>query len=116
MAIPQYPGSFSAKTLEPPGCFPDGFVLLDIREVNEWEAGHAPGSVNYPYSQMQTSFDGLPDGNIVVTCRTGSRSAAATEFLALKGHRVWNMRDGMLAWRLAGNPVVREDGSPGHII
>lgn len=116
MAIPSYPGNFSARALDASDPVPEGFVLLDIREENEFVAGHAPGAVNLPMTRLQGRMDDLPDGKLILACRTGSRSVQAMDWLAQRGHRAWNLRDGMLAWRLAGFPVVRDDGTPGAII
>lgn len=115
MTIPQYPGNFSARALDSSQGLPAGFTLLDIREVGEFEAGHAPGAVNFPFSQMPGRVEHLPEGQLVLTCRTGARSAQAMDYLNLQGHRVWNMRDGMVGWKLAGLPVVREDGTEGIV-
>ena len=116
MAIPQYPGNFSARALDASELVPEGFVLLDIREENEFAAGHAPGAVNFPLSGLQRRVDELPEGKLILACRTGSRSAQAMDWLTLQGHRVWNLRDGLIAWRMAGFPVVRDDGEPGTLI
>ena len=52
-------------------------LLLDVREVDEFEAGHLPGAVNLPMSEFQARFsDQLPvDRSIVLVCHTGVRSA-----------------------------------------
>lgn len=116
MAIPEYPGHVSARAFEAPGVVPDGFVLLDIREANEWAAGHAPGAVHFPLSRIPSHLDELPKEKTLLICRTGNRSATAMDWLATQGRRVWNVRDGMIGWKMAGYPVVRDDGQPGQII
>ncbi len=116
MAIPSYPGHFSARVFDPPGVVPEGYVLLDIREANEWAAGHAPGAVHLPLSRIPGHLDELPKGDIILICRSGNRSATLMDWLITQGHRVWNVRDGMIGWKVAGYPVVRDDGQPGQII
>lgn len=116
VAIPDYPGHFSVSALEPPGVLPDGFVLLDVREESEFAAGHAPGAVNFPLSRIRGRVDELPQSKVILVCRSGTRSAMAMDWLKMEGYRAWNMRSGMLEWKLAGLPIVRDDGSPGTLI
>ncbi|NMH97014.1 rhodanese-like domain-containing protein [Pseudonocardia acidicola] len=92
----------------------DGALLVDVREPDEFAAGHAPGAVNMPLEQLDP--DALPrDRLIVTTCRTGHRGAKAAARLLAAGFGVRNLAGGMTAWANAGLPVVRADGSPGTI-
>ncbi|MGM0386196.1 MAG: rhodanese-like domain-containing protein [Actinomycetota bacterium] len=116
MAIPEYPGNFSAKAIEAPSTLAEEFVILDIREVNEWAAGHAPGSVNFPLSRIPSHVEDLPLGKVVLVCRNGNRSGTALDWLIQKGYRYWNLRDGMIGWKMAGFPIVRPNGTPGTLI
>lgn len=89
-------------------------LLLDVREVDEWTAGHAPGAVHVPLSTLGAAE--LPtDRPVVAVCRSGNRSEHAAAQLAQAGFEVANMAGGMTAWAAAGLPVVRADGSPGEI-
>ena len=52
----------------------DGALLLDVREADEWDAGHAPEAVWIPMGDLQTRVDELPrDRRIVAICRAGAR-------------------------------------------
>jgi len=92
-----------------------GAVLLDVREPHEWQAGHAPGAVHVPLGHLTP--DAVPgDGPVVVVCRSGNRSAYATAALLSVGRTAVNLVGGMQAWSQSGQPVVRDDGSPGEVL
>lgn len=93
----------------------DGAVLLlDVREPDEWEAGHAPGATHVPLGDLDPAA--LPtDRPIVAVCRSGNRSGKAAETLSAAGLTVHNMAGGMNAWVAAGQPVVRDDGTSGSV-
>jgi len=95
----------------------DDYVLLDVREPNEWEAGHAPDAWFWPLSKLDGVRAELPlDRSIVCICRSGQRSANATELLRSWGLAALNFEGGMRAWAEAGRPVVCDDGSAGSVI
>jgi len=87
----------------------EGAVLLDVREPDEWQEGHAPDAVLMPMGEVQSRRTELPSGRrIVVVCRSGGRSAAITEALRSQGYDAVNLTGGMCAWKAAGLPVVSE--------
>src|SRR4051794_27244018 len=93
-----------------------GAVLLDVREADEWEAGHAPEAVWIPMGEVQARADELPrDRRIVAICRAGSRSHTVAEALLGAGYDVVNLDGGMRAWA-ADFDVVASDGLPGTVI
>jgi rhodanese-related sulfurtransferase len=80
-------------------------MVLDVREPDEYEAGHIPGSKLVPLGTLDQHLDELPkDREIVVVCRSGGRSAHATQLLKHSGYKAFNMAGGMLAWQ---GPVER---------
>ena len=90
-----------------------GAVLLDVRERNEWDAGHAPQAAFLPMSEINSRLDELPrEGHVVVTCRSGNRSQAVVRFLVAQGVDAVNLDGGMNAWRAAGGDVVADNGNP----
>ena len=92
-------------------------ILLDVREPDEWEAGHAPDAWFWPLARLDMVRAELPlDQKIVCVCRSGARSAKATELLRSWGLDAVNLEGGMQAWAAAGRPVERDDGSPGTVI
>ncbi|MGA2210115.1 MAG: rhodanese-like domain-containing protein [Acidimicrobiales bacterium] len=94
-----------------------GAVLLDVREPDEWEAGHAPGAVFIPMNSVTARLAELPsDRAIVVICRSGGRSGVVTEALAGLGFDAVNLSGGMQAWAADARPVVTDAGTPGAVI
>jgi rhodanese-related sulfurtransferase len=97
----------------PASGLPDEIYLLDVREDDEWTAGHAPGAVHIPLGQLSSQADQVPkDQPVYVICRAGSRSARATQVLGANGWNVTNVADGMQGWASAGRPMVSESGGP----
>jgi rhodanese-related sulfurtransferase len=89
---------------------PADAVLLDVREDDEWAAGHIPGAVHVPMmrvpQQLQHEPGPLtPDATIVVVCKVGSRSAQVTAWLRQQGYDATNLAGGMYAWEAAGRPM-----------
>jgi rhodanese-related sulfurtransferase len=88
---------------------PDGALLLDVREDDEWAAGHAPRAVHIPMGELPGRLDELPaDGNVYVVCRSGGRSARVTAYLNANGWDAVNVDGGMQSWHAAGRGMVSE--------
>jgi rhodanese-related sulfurtransferase len=86
-----------------------GAVLLDVREDDEWAAGHAPEAVHLPMSRLAAEAESLPaDRVIVCVCHVGGRSAAVAAALSGAGWQAVNLIGGMEAWLAAGLPVVTD--------
>ncbi|CAN5845547.1 rhodanese-like domain-containing protein [soil metagenome] len=97
---------------------PDDAVLLDVREPDEWQAGHAPGAVHVPLADVPSRLGDLPevDGPLPVVCRSGGRSGRAAEWLAQQGFEVANVDGGMRAWDGAGKTMTSENVEPPTVI
>ncbi|MCW2776895.1 MAG: rhodanese-like protein [Frankiales bacterium] len=94
-----------------------GALLLDVREDDEWAAGHAPDAVHVPLHDVPARLAELPtDRPVDVVCHFGGRSAQATAFLLQRGVDARNVDGGMDAWERAGLPVVTDDGGPGRVL
>ncbi len=77
----------------------EDIFLLDVREPEEVAEWAFPGSVNIPLGQLGARSDELPtDRPIVVACRSGARSASATEALTRGGWSAQNLAGGAIAW------------------
>ncbi|MEU2991135.1 rhodanese-like domain-containing protein [Streptomyces griseoincarnatus] len=103
------------------GDLKDGDFLLDVREDDEWKAGHAAAALHIPISEFVARYGELTeaapqDGRIHVICRSGGRSAQVTMYLAQQGIDAANVDGGMQVWEAAGRPVVTDDGQPGHVL
>ncbi|WP_377273685.1 rhodanese-like domain-containing protein [Peterkaempfera sp. SMS 1(5)a] len=94
-------------------------VLLDVREADEYRAGHAPGALWHTLGEV-ASGAGLPaeaGGHpLLVICRSGNRSGKAAEILARRGLGAWNVTGGMRAWADAGLPVHDAAGNGGRVL
>jgi rhodanese-related sulfurtransferase len=93
----------------------DEDVMLDVREQDEWDAGHAPGAVHIPLAELPSRLGDLPDpdaGTLAVVCRGGGRSSRAVAWLTQQGFDAANVDGGMVAWQRAGKQLVADSGSP----
>lgn len=96
---------------------PPGAVLLDVREPDEWGAGHAPGALHIALGDLGRDYGQLPRGEpILCVCRSGQRSERAAGALRGAGYDASNVVGGMKAWEVGGLPVVTDDGRPGAVI
>jgi rhodanese-related sulfurtransferase len=87
--------------------------LLDVREADEWTAGHAPTARHLPMSELTGRLDELPDDDpLYVVCRSGGRSARVVAYLAQQGYPAVNVDGGMQAWSAQGRAVVADSGAP----
>ncbi len=99
-----------------PAELPDDLVVLDVREDVEWQAGHIAGAVHLPLMQVPQRFADLPaDGQVLVVCKVGARSAQATAFLQAQGYDAVNLVGGMIAWDRAGRAMVADGGAPPRV-
>lgn len=95
----------------------EGAVIIDVRELDEWLAGHAPEARLIPMSQVEARVDEIRPGiATVVVCRSGGRSNTIAQLLNSHGINAVNLSGGMRAWERAGLPVVTDNGEPGRII
>lgn len=93
----------------------DGY-LLDVREQDEWDAGHAPEAVHIPMGQLGDRAGEIPrDQEVFVICRSGQRSAQVTVALNQAGWLVRNVDGGMKGWAEAGRPMERVGGGPPYV-
>ena len=88
----------------------NGAVLVDVREPEEWAAGHIPGAKHVPKSYLETRIEGaVPDRSqhVILYCASGNRSAWATRTLTedLGYENVENMTGGFTLWKDRGYEV-----------
>ena len=87
-------------------------VLLDVREQDEWDAGHAERATHLPLSDLPERLGDLPEDQVYVICRSGGRSARATAWLNQNGFTAVNVDGGMGAWQEAGLDLVGDSDAP----
>jgi rhodanese-related sulfurtransferase len=94
------------------GAVPEDGYLLDVREHDEWRAGHAPDAVHIPLSELDQRAGEVPnDRHVYVICRSGVRSAQAVAAFNHAGWTTSNVEGGMHAWQAAGRPMASESGT-----
>jgi rhodanese-related sulfurtransferase len=95
---------------------PADAVLLDVRETEEWDAGHAPAARHLPMSELVTRLAEVPDEDpLYVVCRSGNRSARVVAYLAAQGYPAVNVDGGMQAWAGQGRGMVATGGRAPHV-
>lgn len=97
---------------------PDAFIV-DVREHDEWVAGHAPQAHHVPMNDVPARLGEIPtEGDVVVACRMGGRSAQVTAYLRSQGwDNVVNLDGGMEEWEAAGLPLAGGDtGQSAHVV
>jgi rhodanese-related sulfurtransferase len=95
---------------------PADAVLVDVREHDEWMAGHVDGAVHVPLSEVPQRLGDLPDGDpLYILCRSGNRSGRAAAWLNAQGVESVNVAGGMQAWAAAGKPMTSSEGVP-HVL
>lgn len=88
-----------------------GALAVDVREPEEWAAGHVEGSLWIPLGELQARAAELPrDRQLVIVCRSGSRSAYAADALSAAGWDASNLAGGLHAWTAAGLPLAPAEG------
>ena len=91
--------------------------FVDVREDDEWQAGHIDGARHIPLRELSGRVAELPKGRpIVAVCRSGSRSAAAVRGLRQLGYDAENLDVGVTAWTKAGLALIDDAGKPGRVI
>lgn len=76
------------------------YVLIDVREQHEFVAGHLPGAIHLPLSELNFRMDEVDgDKQIVLVCRTGVRSEMAAQALSANGYdNLYNLLEGTMGW------------------
>ena len=105
-----------AQIADVPATFDRSVVLLDVREDDEWQRGHAPDAQHIPMGQVPARLGEIdPDAKLFVVCQAGGRSLRVSQYLARNGYAPVNVTGGMLAWAGAGRPVITDGGGVGTV-
>jgi len=85
-----------------------GLTVLDVREPDEWVAGHVPGALWIPLEQLMSRVSEVPTGPVATICASGFRSSAAASVLEAAGRTdLANVWGGTTAWMQLGLPLER---------
>jgi rhodanese-related sulfurtransferase len=92
---------------------PDRAYIVDVREDDEWLAGHVPDAQHIPLGSLGELCGQIPrDRDVYLICRSGVRSARAAQALNAAGWQALNVGDGMQGWESAGRAMASESGAP----
>ena len=105
-------GVEQADTLKATRLYNDDALVLDVREDKEYAAGHIPKAKHIPLEQLAgrlNELDKFKNKPVLVTCRSGQRSARACGMLKKAGFEtVYNQAGGIIAWERANLPVSKK--------
>jgi adenylyltransferase/sulfurtransferase len=106
MAVP----SITVEELKSKSDQHEPMTLLDVREPHEWAISELPGSVRIPLGTLPQRFEELSrDGELVVYCRSGGRSAQAVQFLRQMGYAgAKNLIGGINHWAEVIDTTMRK--------
>ena len=83
-----------------------GAYVLDVREDDEWAAGHVPGATHIPLGELEARIGEVEDGGRVwVICRSGARSQKGADILFSNGIDAVSVAGGTMGWIDAGHSV-----------
>ena len=86
-------------------------VIIDVRENDEWNAGHIDNAIHIPLNDIQNRLKELAkyqNQPVITQCRSGARSARAADILAKSGFtNVHNMDGGLNAWQKANLKTIQ---------
>lgn len=87
-------------------------LVIDVRQPNEYSAGHIAGSKLIPLGELGKRLNELPkDREIICVCASGNRSRSATKMLVSAGYNAFDMKGGMFMWQRAQLPIKKGGAS-----
>jgi rhodanese-related sulfurtransferase len=103
-----------------PDAVPADAPLLDVREPDEWAAGHAEGALHVPMGQViqriEEILDHAAERPLYVMCKVGGRSAQVAAFLNQQGINAVNVEGGLSAWHATGRPLASDSGTDPFVL
>ncbi|MFF1272224.1 rhodanese-like domain-containing protein [Streptomyces marokkonensis] len=91
----------------------DGALVVDVREPDEYTAGHVPGARLMPLRTVPARCAELPAGRpVYVICASGNRSRTAADWMTSRGIDAYSVTGGTRGWARGGRPVTA--GAPEH--
>ncbi len=108
------PASIEPKSLGARIAWADqSLVVLDVRTPEEFAAGHLPGAINIPHTELASrvaELEGARENDIVVYCRSGARAATALGVLEKSGFkRLFHLEGDYTRWSGEKRPVVKTE-------
>jgi rhodanese-related sulfurtransferase len=85
--------------------------VIDVREQDEWDAGHIDGIRHVPMGRLQEQAGTIdPSRPVLFSCRSGGRSTMAAQAFRAAGYRAFSVDGGIRQWVAEERPIVPEDG------
>ena len=95
----------------------EGYNLIDVREQDEWDAGHHSDATHIPMGSLpEKIIDFNEDEKYIIICRSGGRSARVCSFMEKEGYSSFNLEGGMNKLSLTAEKIVNLDGTTGTVI
>lgn len=105
-------GFEQADTLKATRLYNDDALILDVREPSEYASGRIPRSKHIPLGLLAgrlNELDKFKNTPVLVSCRSGQRSARACRMLKKAGFEtVYNLAGGIMAWERASLPIEKK--------
>lgn len=98
-----------------PDPLPEELTVIDVREDGEYAAGHIDGSLHIPLYDLPARLAEIPDGQLLVVCKVGGRSAQAVAYLSQQGHDAVNLAGGLLEWEASARALVSGSGGTPYV-
>ena len=90
----------------------NGSIIVDVREDKEFSSEHIKDSIHIPMGALASrisELDKYKNKNVILGCRSGSRSGRACSILKKHGfEKVHNLRGGVLAWENENLPLIKK--------
>ena len=107
--------SLEPKNLE--DLLQEGYQLVDVREQDEWDAGHHKSAVHLPMGEIIENIDDFKNSEkYIFVCRSGARSERVTNFMISKNIESYNLSGGMKQVKNFTDEIYNLDGNSGEII
>ena len=95
----------------------DGYKLIDVREDDEWNAGHHSGAKHIPMSTIPENLNTFEESEkYIIICRSGHRSGKVAAYLDSQGYESFNMIGGMRQFSEISDNVKDSTGKKGNIL
>ena len=95
----------------------DGYKLIDVREQDEWDAGHYKSAIHLPMGEVIEKLDNFENNEkYIFVCRSGARSGRVTNFMTSKKTESYNLSGGMKQLKNFTHEIYDLEGNSGQII
>ena len=104
--------SVDVTTEQAAGALADGSAqVIDVREQDEWDAGHIDGARHLPMGELQAQAASIDrDTPVLFQCKSGARSTMAAQAFRAAGYRAFSVDGGLDRWVAEGRPISPEAG------